>query len=59
MVTEVVNNALGLAQYIVGALNAAESISYLLAVEGLTIEDWAACKQYLSKKFSCLRSNGV
>ena len=44
----IVNNALGLAQYIAASLNETQSVSYLLAVEGLTIDDWAECKQYLA-----------
>lgn len=48
MVKTVVNNALGLAQYIAASLTESQSVSYLLAVEGLTIEHWAECKQYLT-----------
>ena len=47
MVKEVVNNALGLAQYITSSLNETQAVSYLLAVEGLTIDDWANCKHLL------------
>ena len=47
MVNEVVNNALGLAQYITASLSEVQAVSYLLAVEKLTIDDWAACKTFL------------
>ena len=47
MVNEVVNTALGLAQYITGALNEVQAVSYLLAVESLTLEHWSTSKLLL------------
>ena len=44
---DVVNIALGLAQYITNCMNEEQAVSYLLAVESLTLQDWKGAKLLL------------
>ena len=45
---DVVNNALGLAQYITSCMNEEQALSYLLAVEPLTLQDWKTSRALLT-----------
>ena len=47
MTNVVVNNALGLTQYLTKYLEEPQAVSYLLAIQGLDIEDWRAAKDLL------------
>ena len=44
----VVNNALGLAQYITSCMNEEQALSYLLAVEPLTLQGWKTSRALLT-----------
>ena len=43
----VVNDALGIAQYICGCMNEEQAVVYLLAIERLTLQDWKTAKLLL------------
>ena len=45
--TEVVDNGLGLTQYICANMNEEQALNYLLAVEPLTLQDWKASRALL------------
>ena len=44
---EVVNNALAIAQHITKYLEDDHAVSYLQAIEKLSIDDWKSCKVHL------------
>ena len=44
---DVVNDALGLTQFITKHLSATQAVTYLLSIESLGIEDWIAAKNHL------------
>ena len=45
----VVNDCLGISQYVSGSMNEDQAISYLLAIEKLTLQDWKTAKLLLAK----------
>ena len=45
---DVVCNSLGLAQYITSSMNEEQALSYLLAVEQLSLQDWKDGRALLS-----------
>ena len=45
--TEVINDALGLTQYLTKHLEENQAVSYLLAIQGLDIEAWRSAKELL------------
>lgn len=54
---EVINSALGLAQYISGCMSEEQAIAYLLAVESISLQDWKAGKQLLANADPTNRQN--
>ena len=47
---EVVNNALAIAQHITQYLEDNQAVSYLQAIEKLSLEDWKSCKVHLESE---------
>ena len=50
---EIVNDALAITQHVTQFLEDQDAVSYLLAIEKLSIDDWKSCKVHLEVEGVC------